>query len=185
MGKTLLLLACCLTMATGYSQSSKKDDKPEELTSHRVMMGETVVMVAKKFKVTPKDIYEYNPGAVEGISQGTSLTIPLHRQVDVSAKKPKKQVAAETVTEPVTDTVYAQTETAGFVADVQETVTEEIPAQPEETAIIHKVQKGDTLYGISKKYGVSVEQLNANNPKALKRGLQPGQEITIKSTTNH
>lgn len=44
--------------------------------------------------------------------------------------------------------------------------------------IFHKVQTKETLYGISKKYNVSIESIKALNP-VLNQGLKPGQELKI------
>lgn len=43
---------------------------------------------------------------------------------------------------------------------------------------IYKVQPKDTLYGISKKYGISINELTAANP-ALKDGLKTGMSLVI------
>jgi len=45
----------------------------------------------------------------------------------------------------------------------------------------HKVETGQTLYGISKKYGVSVESIVAMNPGS-DNGLREGQVIRIPKT---
>lgn len=44
--------------------------------------------------------------------------------------------------------------------------------------IVHKVEKGQTLYSISKQYGISVDKLRALNPD-LKDGLKQGQLLKI------
>lgn len=46
--------------------------------------------------------------------------------------------------------------------------------------IIHKVEQGQTLYSISKQYGVDVEKLRLLNPE-LKDGLKTGQSLKILS----
>ena len=43
---------------------------------------------------------------------------------------------------------------------------------------VHIVKKGETLYGLSKTYGVSQEDIIANNPQ-VRAGLKLGQEIVI------
>ncbi len=40
--------------------------------------------------------------------------------------------------------------------------------------IVHKVQKGETLYGIAKQYGVEVERIKADNPIIEAQGLKEG-----------
>jgi len=44
----------------------------------------------------------------------------------------------------------------------------------------HIVQKGDTLYGISKKYGLNVEQLRKLNNLRQGSPIQPGQKLRVK-----
>ncbi|MBE6309764.1 MAG: LysM peptidoglycan-binding domain-containing protein [Bacteroidales bacterium] len=46
------------------------------------------------------------------------------------------------------------------------------------TSFVHIVKKGETLYGLSKTYGVSQDDLIENNPQVL-NGLKLGQEIVI------
>lgn len=60
---------------------------------------------------------------------------------------------------------------------------EDQPTRSEEksvsTGIInHKVEKGETIFGIAKKYGVTTEELISQNP-ILSQGLKAGQTITI------
>ena len=43
----------------------------------------------------------------------------------------------------------------------------------------HTVQKGETLYGISKKYGISVEELRKLNDLSASQSLRTGQKILV------
>ncbi|HEX7593022.1 MAG TPA: LysM domain-containing protein, partial [Anaerolineae bacterium] len=56
------------------------------------------------------------------------------------------------------------------------------PAQPTQppaqSATSYTVQSGDTLYGIARKFGVTVAANNIANPKLIK----PGQVLTIPQT---
>lgn len=56
----------------------------------------------------------------------------------------------------------------------------QLQAQPGKDSkfVVHKVEKGNTLYGISKKYGVSIEDILKANPGADK-GVSVGQELKI------
>ncbi len=49
--------------------------------------------------------------------------------------------------------------------------------------IVHTVAKGETLFGLSKKYNVSSEELTKLNP-SIASGLKPGQELTIPVKAN-
>ena len=48
----------------------------------------------------------------------------------------------------------------------------------DEKVVIHRVKKGDTLYGLNKKYGVSYEQIMSWNALSS-NALRPGQDILI------
>ena len=49
-------------------------------------------------------------------------------------------------------------------------------------SVTHKVAKGETIFGISHKYGISEKQLMDMNP-FLKNGLKAGQTLTISKET--
>ena len=59
---------------------------------HKVLMGEKIFMISRKYMVDPFDIYEYND-AVNGVKDGTILYIPLHK----SKKKDLDKFKAELV----------------------------------------------------------------------------------------
>lgn len=46
-------------------------------------------------------------------------------------------------------------------------------------SIVHLVEKGETLYGISRKYGVSVDQISAANNLGKDTTIKVGQKLTI------
>jgi LysM repeat protein len=58
--------------------------------------------------------------------------------------------------------------------------TEAAPvAKKETTAKIHTVQKGDTLYHISRQYNLSIDQLRQYNKLRPKATIYPGQKLNI------
>jgi|GEM_PF-2287448 len=61
---------------TDSNAVNENEDETVSVVSHKVMMGETVMMIAKKYHITPKDIYELNPDATQGISYNMMINIP-------------------------------------------------------------------------------------------------------------
>ena len=61
---------------TDSNQVNNDEAEAVSVVTHKVMMGETVMMIAKKYHITPKDIYELNPDATEGISYNMTISIP-------------------------------------------------------------------------------------------------------------
>ena len=49
----------------------------------------------------------------------------------------------------------------------------------EATPTVHKVQAGDTLFRISRKYGISIEQLRTYNKLGPNAKIYPGQELKL------
>lgn len=89
--KMLMLGAAML--CTWFSAVAQEDQSQEgtlgNVVTHKVEMGETVMLIAKKYRTTPENIYDLNPEAVHGISYNTVLQIPADKRY-VAKDKPKK-----------------------------------------------------------------------------------------------
>ena len=57
-------------------QGAGNDTIAKSVVGHRVEMGETVMLIARKYHITPDDIYELNPDAVHGFTFNTVLQLP-------------------------------------------------------------------------------------------------------------
>ena len=66
-----------------------------------------------------------------------------------------------------------------FFAQTKSTTTQTIDGKP---YYIHTIEKGQSLYSISKLYNVSLDDLYATNPE-LKTGVKANQEIKILNNT--
>ena len=64
-------------LGTGAITAQEKE-KNEFVINHTVELGETVLMICKKYVVLPGDFYKYNKEAIHGIKRGEVLRIPLH-----------------------------------------------------------------------------------------------------------
>lgn len=90
MMKKKLLVAIMFILGVTFSANAQTAatpaPKPNNSIAHKVAMGETVMMVARKYRITPQDIYDLNPDAVNGISAATMLNIPAMKKL---SHKPK------------------------------------------------------------------------------------------------
>lgn len=79
----------------------KTEENPSEgdVIRHNVAMGETVMLISKKYLVKPQDIYELNPTAVNGITPNSVLRIPMDKSIR------KKVSAAEVKDKPKISTL--------------------------------------------------------------------------------
>lgn len=170
----------------------------EEVINHRVALGETVVLIAKKYVIRPSDIYELNPDAVEGISPGTVLRIPIGRSLSSkefkgSSKSKPAPVKHNTVSAPQKEEYLLaankkETETIEEVIPqkeeviVEETVVEATSVELPDDGVFevtHHVTSGETLTSLSRRYNTTVTAITNANKAKLRNGLQTGQDITI------
>lgn len=96
MKKAFLTLLLLLFVSWLFAQQTGKVQEPitDSIVSYRVSMGETIIMIAKKYHITPRDIYELNPAAVNGIHENTVLQLPNYKIVRAEEKKKPKPVQA-------------------------------------------------------------------------------------------
>jgi len=137
--------------------------------THTVRGGEKISTIARKYGVTVADLKSWNYIGKKGIKAGKKLIVYVKQDVPVSApvktdspKAPQTNVASKTKTDT--------TSTKVKLAD-NYTTTEQY----------HKVQKGETLYSISKKSKISVEKLIEYNDLKKNPQLKVGQKIKLVS----
>ncbi|TRW27429.1 LysM peptidoglycan-binding domain-containing protein [Flavobacterium zepuense] len=99
MMKKVLLTGVFLFIAifNANAQSAKNDEAAESqnVISHRVEQGETVMLICKKYLVSPDDIYKLNPDAVEGISYNMTLKIPADKRLGSDKKKDTQKITRQ------------------------------------------------------------------------------------------
>jgi LysM repeat protein len=135
---------------------------PLVTVDHVVQSKETLFAISKKYGVTVDAIVVANPGADKGVNEGQVLHIPgVEREIATKNAKPD-QVKQE-ITPDKTDSVPAR---------------ETIKVSFSDSVINHVVLDHETLYSISKRFMVPVEELQKlNNLKSSK--IKPGETIKI------
>lgn len=121
----------------------------EKYIKHKISKGENVSVIAKKYNVKVKEILDLNPKASQLLKLNSILLIPNSQKTIANKTKKTKEVIVNNTTN-----------------NLQETTTHEILAK-------------ETLYGISKQYQLTVEELKKANPKLESEGLKIGQQIII------
>lgn len=91
----LVIVGINFSFCQNNTNSTENDSIPQiPTTSYKVELGETIIMVARKYHVTPKEIYKLNPDAVNGISQNTVLMLPADKvRIVEDRRKPKHEGA--------------------------------------------------------------------------------------------
>ncbi len=135
--------------------------------SHTVGPKETLFSIGRMYNVHPKELASFNKISFdEGVKIGQVLKIPESKTMAPVAEKPTANVVVEKpAVVPSTKPV--------------EKASEKTAATGTGTPVYHKVQKGETLYQISRKYeGANVANLRKwNNLKA--DGLNEGMNLIV------
>jgi LysM repeat protein len=149
----IVLIGISAIAASGMVNDSTGFEKKDGkiFVIHKVDPKETLFSISRKYGASVDEIKKYNPEAAAGLKVGQVIRIP------------SKAIASKAVENTP---VKAQT-----------TQTAVNPATNPKT---HKVAAKETLYSISKKYGVSVDELKKANP-GIESGLKLGQSLNIPS----
>ncbi|WOD44092.1 PBP1 and LysM peptidoglycan-binding domain-containing protein [Hwangdonia lutea] len=186
------LLVIILVLAFGFTSVNAQD-----FSTHQVKKGETIEAIAKRYFVTPSEIYALNPDAKKELKPNTILIIPLSK-----AKKPKvvtikelqgfqkhktrrketlyslakKYNVTEDEIKKYNKFLYADPLRKGDKLQIPIfKITEEIEAEPTKTYI---VQPKEGKWRIAYKFGISVKKLEELNPE-MGEVLKDGQEIIV------
>jgi len=126
---------------------------------HTVQRGETVIGIAQQYKVTPNDLYRVNPGLMEeGLKAETVINVP-------SSQVRPRPVSTPAETPMRTGTAGVQNESSGGI-------------------IYHTVMQGETKYGLSRRYGLTIDELEEQNPQ-IKSMLMTGQRLTLRGARDN
>lgn len=175
-------------------------------TKHTVSKGETITQIALKYAVTPFDIYRLNPDSQTGIKENDVLLVP--KSVAVKQATPVKTLPSPTlrIVQPK-ETWYSLSKEVGLsveellalnpkhpelkigdtivltaVKTVVKTNTVKPATAASPSSVKHVVQAKETKFGIAQKYGITVAELETQNP-TIQAGLQEGTELIIPKAT--
>jgi len=165
---TLLQLKTVLLIPNkkSKSKSNKEVSSSKNATeTHIVESGESLYKIAKKYDISLEKLKELNPDIKpESIQIGDKIV--------VSAKKVKETPKENKPKE--TKTVVAEVANPVNPTNMDSNLcTDELGNK------VHTVTKGETLYRLSKKYKVSVKDLEEMNPEII-ANLPIGYEVVIK-----
>jgi LysM repeat protein len=165
--------------------------------SHTVEKGETVYSISKKYNVSEETIHQLNPDVKHVIKTGMVLVLPLNcQEVSVSTKKHRvkrketiKSIAlnyniSEDLLKKYNKDLYAREVKKGeridipiFKTSVTSNTIEEV-STVNDTLTAYTVLPKETKYGIARKYGITIAQLELLNP-LMGESLVIGEQIMV------
>ena len=143
---------------------------------HEVQSGETLYSIARQYNITVASLLQINPGLdADHIMAGQNINVPAGAQKSVAApvtQQPVQPVQQQSV-QPVQQQSIQQRVLQQVRQQVQAQAQQgvEVPPTPNRPRYktLHEVKKKETLYSISRQYGVTVDQLVDANPDLKKR----------------
>ncbi|RUA09567.1 MAG: hypothetical protein DSY82_05745 [Flavobacteriia bacterium] len=158
---------------------------------HEVTPKETLYSITRNYKVSSSSLKNHNPFLFEkGLEIGQTLKIPLPKKI----KKVDDRMFKPYVVHPK-ETKYSISRDFGISIDSLEQLNPSIrnglkiddvilvPAKNTSDVKagfkVHEVKKGETLYSLSKDFGITQEELIAENPELQTGGLKEGMLIKI------
>jgi LysM repeat protein len=174
MKKVFLSVLIFFVICSSFGQGKEKE---VDIINHEVELGESVRLLSKKYLVDPSEIYKLNKFAVDGISQGMVLKIPVPRKEGA----PVKELVAEEVKETPSTKPEKQEVKVKERVHTKKPENEIKPKHIKEdkTEVNHTVLPKETLYSLAREFNVTVEDIKSNNPEIAKDGLQIGQVLKI------
>lgn len=144
-----------------------------------VVAKETKYSITKKYGITIKEFDKANPSlGVKSLRVGQKVVIP-----GVDSPRPEMVVASlgtPSVSEAASKNIAS---TQISVPKTQETIAAPIQNSPTSLqTITREVLAKETKYAIAKEYGITVKELENQNP-AIKNGLPVGYKLSILSQT--
>ncbi len=196
-----------LLLFTGISTASLYAQENQSYFLHTIEKGQSLYSIAAMYGLNQEDIVQMNPGSNEKIYAGMALRIP---KSSPSAQQKETfhtiqqgetlyklttiyNLSAKEITEAnpglsaenfrigqVVRIPVPATPTTQVV--VEQTSSTDIPAAVKSKCKdMHKVQRKETVFSVSRKYGITKEELIAANPE-LANGMKRGQFVCIPYT---
>jgi len=192
---TSFLFWSCVSYAEGPTQ--------EKYRSHRVVKGETVYSIAQKYGVTQEAIYTLNPDARSGVNEDKLLIIPSSDLINAGSSEikfkkhrvrrketlysiSKKYNVSEDDIKRYNKFLYAKELRKGDRLQIpiglkppkETTTTQVVEVSTESKGATHTVLPKETKYGIARKYGISISELESLNPN-LAENLPIGAVLNV------
>ena len=197
--KYLLLLGLFfqLSIASAFAQQYKY---------HTVQKGETLSSIAREYNISVETLYTYNPDARSGINVNSKLVVPINAapqkaapqsaNVEYKEHKVKRKETLFSLSQEYNVSVdeikkhnphlYSEELRKGERIRIPVSIPAaavELSVNPEENPLglsvkEHVVLPKETMYSISRKYNLSVEELENLNPEI--DTLKPGMVLKIR-----
>ncbi|HSD06060.1 LysM peptidoglycan-binding domain-containing protein [Flavobacterium sp.] len=145
--------------------------------THQVKAKESLYSIAKIYGITLAELQNANPTiGKKGLSIGQTITIPGNAR----SSKIEPSINKESLT---TNEIPVSQTPVPVIVEKEKNQSKTVSAETPTTETIHVVLSKETKYGIAKKYGITIAELENQNP-AIKQKLEVGAKLTIQVPNN-
>ena len=196
----ILSLSFALAFSAIQMQAQSTNDNNSFL--HTVSKGQSLYSIAKMYNVGVDDIVRLNPGSEKQINAGSTLRIPQAVQPEMNKSSFHTIQAGETLyqlsikyqltVESICDAnpgLSAQNFKIGQVIAIPTQTAQNILQKPKPVhkndvkpkgwKDMHKIKRKETIFSISRMYGITQEELIAANPEIKDQKLRKGEFLFI------
>ncbi len=143
------------------NQTEVVESVAEVKKTHTVRSGEKLSTIARKYGVTVADLKSWNYIGKKGVRAGKKLIVYVP---ETKTTKPKIEIKAESKNE------------SNIASNSNDQQNQQLASVDKKW---HKVKKGETIFGIAKKYSVTSESIKTLN-ELTSNGLKRGQVLRVK-----
>lgn len=156
----------------------------DQLQSHAVIAGETKYGISKRYGISLADLEKLNPSIANiSLNIGQELQVPMMQKTKEEVKEETKE-EENTIVQNSPKNEESTIPSEKVTPEVKNVVEGLATSTNEETEITqHEVKSKETKYGIAKKYGISVLQLEEWNP-TIKGALRVGAVLQVKAPSS-
>jgi cell wall-associated NlpC family hydrolase len=157
-------------------KSNETKEPTSQVVVREILPQETKYSIAKQYKITVAELDAANPILEsEALKIGQKIIIPVKEENNVPIAAVQKEMKEEVM---LKETIVAYK--PSLKNDAVTILSPIVDGSDLETEVIREVLAKETKYGIAKEYGISVKELERQNPNII-RGLAVGYKLNIRS----
>lgn len=185
-GQTIIIPSSLTKKEIASLSNAKTQELVETVESattpltHQVKPKESLYVIAKMYDISLKELQNANPKiGKKGLSIGQTVVIPSN------GKAPENEIIVEENKLATKEKIVVENKEAFPAVTENGTKEKEVKtdSQIQTSEIIHEVLPKETKYGIAKKYGITVLDLEKQNP-AIQQKLLVGSKLSIRASNN-
>jgi membrane-bound lytic murein transglycosylase D len=160
------------------NKSNKKAATVVKTTTHVVQSGESVGLIAQKYGVTIAQLKSWNRGNIKGNTIYAGKTLKIQKTVKAKGEPDQEQLANTTQAESTAKAAPA-TLAKGKNAKLSDEAAAGQAKNKKAMEQYHTVRRGDTLWGVARRYGMSMDDLRRLNGLSKTAGVKIGQKLKV------